>query len=97
MNKDAFNQVWEGRLRDAAGALQKSSGAGAVLVALFDGPWMSGKDPSLMGLAGSAKADPFRLARDLRTMADMLERRAGDIEARRPFVDEQKAEKPRRN
>lgn len=97
MNKEAFSKVWNARLHDAAASLQQSSGAAAVLVALFDGPWMTGKDPALMGMAGSEKADPFRLARDLRAMADILEKHAGKIDSRTPFVDEHRVEKPRRD
>lgn len=79
MDAEAFKAVWEVRIRTAADDLVNASGAQSVLVALFDGPWMSGRDPAIMGLAGKPGADVFRIARDLRLMADTLEKHSATI------------------
>ena len=98
MNKSAFNELWEARVQEVATTLQQGSGAGAVLVAIFDGPWMDGNEPSINGIAGMEKADPFRIARDLRNIADILEKYAGNIADRKPFVaDEMIRHKPVRD
>lgn len=97
MNKDAFDEVWQSRLAATAMELQRQSGAGAVLVAIFDGPWMSGKDPAILGMAGAQKADPFRIARDLQVVVDALKRNAESITEGKPFTEERKAEPPQRD
>jgi hypothetical protein len=39
MNKTAFTEMWDMRVKEVATKMQQGSGAGAVLVAIFDGPW----------------------------------------------------------
>lgn len=48
-------------------------------------------------LAGTEWVDPRRIARDLRDVANMLEKRAGSIDNREPFTDEGKREEPQRD
>jgi hypothetical protein len=77
MNRKAFELVWGNRVHEAAEKLSRESGAGAVLIAIFDAPWMAGKkEPALLGLAGKPDVDRFRLARDIRLLADQLEKSA---------------------
>lgn len=93
MNQDAFKEIWEARIKTQAEELSKASGAGAILVAIFDGPWMTGKDPAILGMAGKPDVDLFRIARDLRVMADQVEKsvaRFGEDQPRQQSWEEKR-------
>jgi hypothetical protein len=54
-------------------------------VGIFDAPWMDGADPAAIGMAGKPEMDMFRLARDLRDLATVIEKQAGSLQHGEPF------------
>lgn len=85
--KSVIGKVWDERVQAVATRLQAEC-KGVVLVAIFDAPWMAGADPGVIGLAGGSNVDTFRVARDLRATADILEKHTADIHEGRAFVEE---------
>lgn len=79
--KEKARELWESRIHSTATYIQRQTGAGAVMVAIFDAPWMAGAEPATIGLTGTPKTDMFRIARDLRDLATMIEAQAGNIDA----------------
>jgi hypothetical protein len=87
----ALNEVWDEQLRHTSRALQKMSGAPAVIVILVDAPWAGdgqGRMGLVTGIAGSRRAPPEMLSSGLREIADQIDEDAEKIRAAQPFVSD---------
>ena len=88
MTDEDTRELWDSRIQGTATYIQSQTGAGAVLVAIFNAPWQSGAQPAVMGMAGRPDVDMFQLARDLRDLATIVEKQAGVITSGEPFAHE---------
>lgn len=96
MNADAFREIWSARIHHTADDLVQNSGSEAVFIGLFSPAWLDGKKgpQALMGLAGKPGCDAMAIARELRVMADQIERSVPRMAAGESFVEEFALPKP---